>query len=191
MLSAILLFLADVHERGPIPLRGIKAPESAHYFAALLMKWIKDFLHAVGLGGVGWLGDTIYIVIVCLTGILIGLIIQKLLLALLGAFSGRIKSEIFDNLRAGRFFTKLSRILPALFILAMLAYAFVKKDFVVTVLMRGCWVYIVFIIALAMNDCIYAIWVHIDERENKRRLPLKGLSPVYCGDIVFLFQIYL
>ena len=42
-------------------------------------------------------------------------------------------------------------------------------------LSKFCWIYIVIIIAMSLTRLTDVIWARIDERANKRKLPLNGL----------------
>lgn len=183
MISNIIMLEVANSDHPIIDEHTLKAPESAHHLAILLTKWIEDLLSLIGLENMHSLAESLYIIVVCLIGVLIGLLIKKCVMLILRYFTKRSKNVIFSNLRASKFFTNLTRIIPALFIIAMLAFAFVREDMMVTILMRACWIYIVFIMALSINNFIYAFWLRFDERENKRKLPLKGLVQLFKGII--------
>lgn len=155
--------------------------ETTHFIAVELMDGIRDVLHWFGAAHNTGLANVLYVIAICAIGFIIGAIVKKLLLWIIALLGKKVHSDVFTNLRKIRLFTKLSRIIPPLFIVAMLVYAIVKRDILVYVLMRACWVYIIVIVGITLNDCIYAVWLLIDERENKRKLPLKGLVQLVKG----------
>lgn len=56
-------------------------------------------------------------------------------------------------------------------------------------LSRITWIYLSFILARCITILVYVMWNHVDMRENKKRLPLKGLVQLVCGIIWILFAI--
>lgn len=178
----LLIYMANQAVKAPdIIALPMTESETTDFLAVKLLDSIHHILRWLGADHNTTAANILYVIAICAIGFIIGAIVKKLVLWFISIVSKRVHSEIFANLREYRYFTRLSRIIPPLFIVAMLAYTTVKQGALVYIMMRACWVYIIIIIGITLNDCIYAVWLLIDKRENKRKLPLKGLAQLVKG----------
>lgn len=156
-------------------------PEGTHIIASKLMDAVDWILNIFGLEQNVMLTNALYAVMVIIISLIVGAIVKWVLLTIVRKIADHTQIELIKRLRQGKFFTKLSRIIPALVFLAFMQFAFVVKDALSVFLSKCAWIYIVFATSIAINTIVYAVWSHIDERENKKRLPLKGLVQVVKG----------
>lgn len=148
--------------------------------------WIFDHL---GLEHHATLELFVYSVLVFLISWGIGIIAQYVILFVVDQIGKRWKGDIYEELTKAHFFHKASRIIPAIFFLIMIQFTMQQHSSLSSWLSRITWIYLMFIVARCFTILVKIIWNHVDERENKRRLPLKGLIQLICGIIWILFGI--
>ncbi|MDE5870666.1 MAG: mechanosensitive ion channel family protein, partial [Muribaculaceae bacterium] len=119
----------------------------------------------------------------------IGYIAQLVILFIVNQVSKRWNNPIYSDLTHARFFHKISRIIPALFFLVFIQFTMQQHSSLSSWLSRITWIYLSFTVASCLTILAYIIWNHIDKRENKKHLPLKGLVQLVCGIIWILFAI--
>ena len=175
-------FIAAIEHIPPVAL-----PEEAaeHYFAVarLIMRitrGILDFFHA---GNSENLFIFVYAVLVFLISFGIGYALQWVVVKVCRKLSERLKGEVYVNLLDEKFFTRTFRIIPAILFLILIQFTLTHHASLAEWLTRLSWVYI--IVTLAISFCVLAdvTWIKIDNRDNKRKLPLKGLVSLVKGII--------
>lgn len=159
------------------------AVATTHVVAAWLMRAVTDVMRWLGLEHHTELITAVYALVVCALALILGQLLKHIVLAIVYAVAKKIDNGVFRNLRNLHFFSKVCRIIPPLFVLVCLEFSFVTKDGLALFMGKCCWIYIVVVMAMAVNTAIYVIWLHIDERENKRKLPLKGVIQLIKGVI--------
>ncbi len=148
---------------------------STHYIAGKIMDFSEWLLSLVGLTGDVTLRNAVYSAVVICMALVVGAVVKWILLKIVRKIADHTQIEFIRRLRQGYFFTKMSRIIPALVVIVFLQFSFVGRDILSVILNKVAWIYIVIATAIALNTLIFVVWSHIDERENKKRLPLKGL----------------
>lgn len=78
-------------------------------------------------------------------------------------------------------FTKASRIIPPIVFLILIQFTLTGRVTLATWLTRITWVYVCYIFADTLCLVINVTWRHINERANKRNLPLNGLAELVKG----------
>ena len=178
---------------GAAQIAPVKLPEEAteHYFvvARLIMRIAHSILDFFHQGSNASLFIIVYAVMVFLISFGIGLLLQWLIVKLCRRLSRRWKGDIYSNLLDEKFFTRTLRIIPAIIFLIFIQFTLFAHVGLSEWLTRLTWVYI--IVTLALSLCILAnvTWIHVDNRDNKRKLPLKGLVSLAKGIIWILATI--
>lgn len=157
------------------------ANESAHFVASLLMDIVRVICDAVGVEDNDDFVGLLYASLVILIGIVVGGLLRSGILWIVRKIAEHAQYAFMRDLRRNNFFSKICRIIPPLMMILLMQFALSSEDVVINWIEKGIWIYILYCIALALNTLIYVIWMHIDERENKKKLPLKGFVQVIKG----------
>lgn len=158
-----------------------KESESTYRIAELLMGLVTDFVNFIGLGDHPWVITTLYSIVVAGIAILIGWALQFIVVAAVKIGSRKIHNSIFQNLVLAHFFTKATRIIPPIVFLVLIQFTFTMHDTLSIWLTRITLMIIVIYFGIASNVLVDVIWIHLDESENKRHLPLKGIAQLTKG----------
>lgn len=171
-----------------VELHGV-TEESYYTVAKVIMTAVNWLLSLVGLEHNNFIFTTVYAILVFLISILIGQAAKWMILLAVNHLSKIVKYDVYLRLRDSHFFTKLSRIIPAIVFLIFLQFTLTGRQTLTEWLSRLTWIYILFVIANSLNTLAMVIWSHVDSRENKKKLPLKGLVQLVKGIIWILFAI--
>lgn len=172
-----------------LPEMEIGRNESTYTIARWIMELDYMVLDFLGLEHHHTLFIWIYAALVFMIAFGIGYIAKWITIAAVRTAGKRIKSDFYLILRKHEFFIKLCRIIPALVFLIFIQFTLASQGSLGTWLTRLTWIYIIFITAKAFNTFVDVIWEHFDIRENKRKLPLKGLVQLAKGIIWILVAI--
>lgn len=164
------------------------ANESTHFIATLLLDVVKWVLSVFGLENNSLMMSVCYAALVIAISFIIGAIVKWIVLFAVRKVAGATRNRIVHEMRKARFFSKTSRIIPPLVILLLMQFAFVSDDVVITLLYKLVWCYVCIVTARAVNSLVYVLWMHVDERENKKRLPLQGIVQLIKG-IVWIMAV--
>lgn len=159
------------------------AQESTYAIARLLMKAVDFLLSLVGLDGSTTLHTILYACLVFFIAIGIGYVVKWIVLFILNHIGKHLHSDIYNYLIDVKFFTKTSRIIPAIVFLIFIQFTLNGKETLASWLTRLCWMYVTFILADSLTLIVYVVWRHINERANKRKLPLNGIAQLLKGAI--------
>lgn len=149
--------------------------QGSYLIARLLMDLVYGFLGIFGMEH----NDTLFLwcyaalVFVCAWGV--GILVQWISVFILRHLTPYMKSDIYKYLLQNKFFTKACRIIPAVFFLILIEFTLFGKQSLASWLSRLTWIYIVLILCNAISTLADVIWTDIDNRANKRRLPLNGV----------------
>lgn len=157
------------------------APEmvqSTYAIAEFIERFVNIILKAIHLQESKGMFLFLYIFVVFAISWAIGFIIQWIMVKILRGLSRVIKSTFYKYLVAKHFFTKASRIIPPIIFLIFIQFTFSFHVKALYWLTRVCWIYIVFVFSNILCTLFDVIWQSVDERENKRRLPLRGVVQV-------------
>lgn len=157
------------------------ANESTHFLATLLLDIVKFILSVFGLDGNPTMVSICYAALVIAIAFLIGAGAKWIVLFTARKIAEATRNILVKEMRSANFFSKASRIIPPIVILILMQFAFVSDDFFIRVLYKTVWVYICFVVALSVNALVFVLWMHVDIRENKKRLPLQGIVQLLKG----------
>lgn len=170
-----------------VPAAGIdlakEAGEQYWSIAKFIMEIDYDFLSLLNLEREKELFIFIYALLVFIISFGIGLILQWVIIRIGKHLSKHTQNDIFNNLVGDKFFTRICRIIPAILFLIFIQFTMEAHATLSEWLTKLTVVYIIILIAVALCSLADVMWIHIDNRENKRRLPLKGVVSLTKGII--------
>lgn len=188
----LMLMLPGAEEAEKIvPKVELSAATEAGYFtvAQWIMHAVKWVLNLFGLEHHPTLVTILYAALVFLIAVCIGQVVKWIILGIVNHLSKIIKYDIYDRLRQMNFFSKTCRIVPAIVFLIFLQFTMTGRASLGSWLTRLTWIYIIFVVAMSINTLAMVIWSHIDSRENKKKLPLRGLLQLMKGIVWILSAI--
>jgi len=173
-----------------LPTMTVPGTENETYeIANMIITAVKWIFENLGLEHHATLELFVYAVLVFLISWGIGIIAQYVILFIVDQIGKRWTGDIYEELTKARFFNKASRIIPGIFFLIMIQFTMQQHSSLSSWLSRITWIYLTFIVARCLTILVKVIWKHVNERENKRHLPLNGLIQLICGIIWILFGI--
>ncbi|MDE6339496.1 MAG: mechanosensitive ion channel family protein [Muribaculaceae bacterium] len=149
--------------------------ESSYFIAKIMMDCVEWVLSLIGLEDNQTLFLLIYAVLVFLVAWGIGIVVKWILVAILNKIGPHVKSLFYQYLVSHHFFTKLCRIVPPLVFLILIQFTLNGRESLASWLSRLTWIYIVYVLCRTFTTLADVIWAHINDRENKRKLPLNGV----------------
>lgn len=152
--------------------------ETTYALARLLMGWVNWIMKTLHLPENDTIFIWIYAILVFGIAVLVGTILQWVLVKILRKLDSHVNYQIYKNLVSHHFFTKICRIIPPLLFLILIQFTLITHASVAGWLTRLSWIYVLILIAVALSTLAECIWQNIDSRENKRKLPLKGIVQV-------------
>lgn len=170
-------------DRLPEMVLGNDAGEQYWSVAKFIMRISYDLLSLFHLENHKELFIFVYAVLVFLISFGIGLLLQWIIVAIGTRISRHWKSDIYNNLVGDKFFTRICRIIPAILFLVFIQFTLFSHATLSEWLTRITICYIIIIVAVALSSLVDVTWIHIDNRENKRKLPLKGIVSLTKGII--------
>ena len=193
MLNQILLLLPqalreEAHPELPVVHTHGVAAESTYTIAKVIMSAVEWILDLFGLGSHDSLFTFIYAAVVFLIAFAIGQIVKIIVVFVADHLSKVVKSDLYMGMRDSHLFTKICRIIPPLVFLIFIQFTLVYKATLAMWLTRLTWIYIIYIVADSLCILANVIWDHVDSRENKKKLPLKGLVQLVKG-IVWIIAV--
>lgn len=165
------------------------AVDETYETGKLIMRAVKWIFNSIGLEHHANLELFVYAALVFAISWGVGIIAQYIVLLIVKIVSKKWKGYIYDELSATHFFHKASRIIPAIFFLIMISVTMQQHSALGGWLSRITWIYLTFVVARCLTILVRVIWNYVDRRENKKRLPLKGLIQLICGIIWILFAV--
>lgn len=152
--------------------------QSSYFVARMFMDCCHWILKTLGLSHDTNLFIWLYVGVVLAFSILIGSIVQWILVFILNKLQPHIKSPLYGHLVEKKFFTKTCRIIPPLVFLILVQFTLYMHSSLASWMTRLSFMYIVIEVAIALSTICDVIWVYFDEKENKRKLPLRGIVQV-------------
>lgn len=183
--NIILMVGAVVNKKVPTVDLGNSADEY-YAIARLFMRWVYEALSFFGLGHNPTLFIWCYSILVFGISFLIGWGIQWIVVLVVDSIGKKWKNDVYQLLIHSHFFSKASRIFPALVFLILIQFTLTGRATLSTWLTRLTWVYVIYLVARSLNVLAMVLWAHFDARENTRHLPLKGLIQVLKGAVWIL-----
>lgn len=149
--------------------------------AKFIMSIVDWMLAAFGLDDDETVVTLLYAAVVLGVAVAVGRAAQRVILKLVKILTRRWSSGIYRALMSQRFFHKIGRVIPPIVFLALIRFTLSNHDTLSGVLTALTLVYIVIVMAVSLSALIMAIWKRIDERANKKKLPLSGLAQLAKG----------
>lgn len=166
----------EVIRHGAVP---DNATEQGTYFLAkTLMRFSDWLLSLVGCERDENLFTWLYIAVVFVVAMVVGMGIKWLVVFILEKLKPFVKAKIYTNLVEKKFFLKICRILPAVLFLILIQFTLYMHSSIASWLTRLTAIYISVVVAVALSSLCDVIWSTLDQRENKRKLPLNGIVQV-------------
>lgn len=165
------------------------AQEGTYAIAHLLMKVVDAILSLVGMQGNTVLSTILYAALVFFIAIGIGYLVKWIVVFMMNHIGNRLHSVIYGYLIDEQFFTKTARIIPAIVFLIFIEFTLNGRETLASWLTRLTWIYICYIVANSLTLMVNVMWRNINERANKRKLPLNGIAQLVKGAIWILTAI--
>lgn len=148
--------------------------------SADLAHWIMDIVDWI-LGVFGLDNNTnlvtfLYAAVVFGVAVIVGYLVQRAVLWIVQIIAKHWSSDTYDALRQQQFFHKVCRIIPPVVFLILIEFSLSNHNSLSKLLTKITFVYMVYVMTIAMTAFFNALWQHIDARANKRKLPLSGLA---------------
>lgn len=157
-------------------------------FAGKLLDWIKEFLSDIGVPP-EWIEETDHILYTLLIIILGGLIARISLFAVRIILKRILRFhhiEVLQIMYDKHLFRSISRLIPPLFILALLPLALDDIPKTLALINKICWIYFAVVTMTLLSKIVVITWhalIHINESRNR---PLKGMMQL-IQVIVYFF----
>lgn len=164
------------------------AEEGSYFIARIIIKVVRFILDLIGQGHNSTLFQWIYAILVFLVAIGIGYVCKWIVLGIVRKIGKHLSMSWYADLTTYHFFSKTVRLIPALVFIILIKFTLYKSATLSLWLTRLSWIYVVYVFAYSVSIIATVVWKHVDERENKRKLPLKGLMQLVKG-IVWIIAI--
>lgn len=158
-----------------------QAAEESYAIARLLMDADKFLLGLIGQEHNVTLFNTVYAILVFLLAFAVGFVVQWIIVGVVRRLGNRFHNDLYTGLLDAHFFTKTGRIIPPLVFLILIQFTLTGKVTLASWLTRLSWIYISYLVANSICIVAEVAWRHIDERANKKKLPLRGLVQLVKG----------
>ena len=176
--------IADSAQRHISPV-ALPTEDTQQYYgiARFLMKIAHDIQNLFHLERYDFWFIVIYAILVFILSFCIGFILQWIVVKASRRIASHCKNLIYVNMLNQRFFTQVCRIIPAVMFLVLIQFTLISQVQLADWLTRFTWIYIILLLAIAMGTLINVIWDYFDTRQNKRKLPLRGIASLIKGVI--------
>ena len=145
------------------------------------MKVVDFLLRLVGLENNDTLFTILYACLVFLLSLGVGYVVTWIVVRIVRNVGKHWHSAVYSYLAQEDFFIKAARIIPAIVFLIFVQFTLNGKATLSSWLTRLTWVYILFIVANSVCKIADVTWLRINERANKRKLPLNGIAQLVKG----------
>lgn len=156
---------------------------ASYVISRFIMNVVNWLLGVCGLEHNSTLVTVLYAAVVLGVALIVGKLAQWLIFRIVREVARRWDSDIYHSLTDVRFFHKICRIIPALVFLLLIRFTLSNHNDLSEAFTKITLIYIICVAALSFSALVMAIWQHIDMRENKRKLPLKGLAQLAKGAV--------
>lgn len=154
---------------------------SSQAIAEFVMRVVDWILGYIGLAHNITVVTVLYAAVVLGISLVVGYVAKWIIFALSEQVAKRWNSDTYNALASVRFFSKICRMIPALTFLILIQFTLSAHDSLSSILTKVTLIYVVYVTAQAFSALVVAIWMHVDSKENKRKLPLKGLAQLAKG----------
>lgn len=165
------------------------AAQGTYAIAQLLMKIVNWFLTLFHLENDSTIFTAVYAVLVFLISLGVGYVVKWIMIFIVRKIGKKFHDSAYVALTDDHFFTKCARIFPGIVFLIFIQFTLNGRMTLSSWLTRLTWIYLSFVIADALCILADVMWTKIDSRENKRKLPLKGLVQLVKGILWIMWVI--
>lgn len=151
------------------------AEQSSYFIARILMDCVNWLLGIFGMQGHTTLFIWIYSILVFGVALGVGLGLQWFVVFVLHKISPYVKSPIYKYLIERKLFTKICRIIPLLLFLVLIQFTLNAHVALSSWLTRITVIFISLVVTDSLCALANVIWANVNDRANKRRLPLNGV----------------
>ena len=171
------------HVAGKVPEVALseQAQHGTYAIARVLMKVVDFLLRLVGLENNDTLFTILYACLVFLLSLGVGYVVTWIVVRIVRNVGKHWHSAVYSYLAQEDFFIKAARIIPAIVFLIFVQFTLNGKATLSSWLTRLTWVYILFIVANSVCKIADVTWLRLNERANKRKLPLNGIAQLVKG----------
>lgn len=183
MQSAFVTSALSIADKPPIDLSHFIGENSgiSYSTARFIMNIVDWILGVFGLDNNTTVVTFLYAAVVLGVALVIGYAVQWVTLRIVEAIARRWSTDTYQALTQYRFFHKICRIVPPLVFLVLIEFTLSNHNSLSGILTRITMAYIVFVVTVALCALIMTIWQRVDQRANKRKLPLSGLAQLVKG----------
>ena len=153
----------------------------SHDIAGFVMGIVDWILGIFGLDHDSNLVTFIYAAVVLGIAVVVGMASQWIILKVAEAIAHRWSTSTYQALARQRFFHKICRLVPPVVFLILIGFTLSSHNSLAGILTKLTLCYITFVICHAVNALVMALWHGINERANRRRLPLGGIAQLAKG----------
>lgn len=163
---------------------------STYSIARLLMRCVYWVLDLFGMADNHTMFLFVYAVLVFLISFGIGYLCSWIIMIAVNQAGKHLHGQLYSFLRESHFFSKASQIIPSIIFLILIQFTLTDQHTsLATWLSNITWIYLLFTVCRCISIIVSGIWLHIDSRENKKHLPLKGIVQLVKGIVWILFAI--
>jgi len=174
---------AAVINRTPTDLARMMGIEDNHYtyITDFVMRIVEWTLGIFGLEHNSTVATVVYAAVVFFIALGIGYVVKWIVLGAARKVAEHINGGFYKSLIANHVLLKTCRVIPALVFLGMIRVTLHWRTGLASTLTSLTLIYVVIVVTIAMSALVMAIWDHVNNIENKRQLPLKGLAQLVKG----------
>lgn len=154
-----------------------------------LSHWAYSILDLFGFHHNPTLALVLYSVIVLAAAVAIGIFCRWILLWIGRTLVSKSKSIFAQVIHTSHFLNRLAALVPPLAYLVFLHLTYLAEAHLTQVLSKITIIYIIIVSVLAATGFVKVVWTYIDKRQNKRKLPLKGIAQLVNGIICIIATI--
>lgn len=153
----------------------------SHKAASWILVHIDRLLDSLGLEKEKSLEEIIYLIVISVLAVFVGWAMRRVVLFVVRRAVQLRHSSIGDDLLRERTLSKCSHIITPLVFLGLIPFAFETSSDSIDVISKIVYLYLLAMIAVAVNSILEFVWVRYDEHENTKKLPLKGILNIGKG----------
>lgn len=171
----------DTAKAIPEAMLGAQAEQNTYFLARWVMKIVDWLLELIGMGDNETMFLWVYAIAVVAIAWGVGTVVQWVILFIVRIWRHHWKAEFFQYLTDAKFFSHVCRIVPPIVFLIFIQFTLSNHASIATWFTRITVIYLVYVVTRSLSILLSVIWKQVDERRNKRHLPLKGLVQLIQG----------
>lgn len=153
----------------------------SHTLAQWLLTHIHRLLDMLGLEHDPMTQEIIYVCIIVGIAVFIGWALANVIRMGIRKIVRVRNPQLANDLISEHVLTRSSRVIPPLFVLALIPFAIKGSNLINTILIRGILVYTAIVFCIAVCAVASFIWNRFEAKRNTRNLPLRGILDTIIG----------